>query len=275
MNKNTQNNKKLQLAFSPCPNDTFMFDALINHRMGAVDLDFDYHLADIETLNLKAFDGYFDVTKLSFHALLYLAKEYTLLDAGCALGRNCGPVLIAREPFSLEKLAKATIAIPGRYTTANLLFSLAFPESKVKKEILFSDIENAVLTRRVDAGVIIHESRFTFEQRGLIKLMDLGEWWESETGCLIPLGCIVIKQSAGSEIIKKTENLIRKSIEYAFENPEHSSGFVKNHARETLDSVIRQHIQLYVNKFSISLGEEGRKAVETLFEKAAQVRLIP
>jgi 5,8-dihydroxy-2-naphthoate synthase len=268
---------KLTLAFSPCPNDCFMFDALVHRRIGLEGLEFDVRLADVEALNKAAFAGEVDVTKLSYHAYAYCARDYVLLDAGSALGRNCGPLLISKRPISRAEVASGAlrIAIPGRYTTANFLLGLAFPAARNKTELLFSDIEGAVLEDRVDAGLIIHENRFTYAAKGLKKIVDLGEFWEAETGAPIPLGGIVVRRSLPDGVKQAVNRLVRRSVEYAFAHREASLPYVREHAQEMSDTVMYQHIDLYVNDYSVDLGRDGRRAVELLFEKAKALGVIP
>ena len=256
---------KLTLGFSSCPNDTFIFDALVHHKIDTEGLEFELVFADVEQLNKWAFLGKLDITKLSYNAFTHCIKDYILLDSGSALGNNCGPLLIKKPNTILTKVSK--IAIPGRYTTSNMLLSIAFPKNQNKVEILFSEIENQVLEGIVDAGLIIHESRFTYKDKGLDKVSDLGEFWERETSLPIPLGGIVVKRELPFYVQKKIERVLRKSVEYAFENPNSSVNFVKCHAQEMEKEVVDAHIALYVNDYSISLGEQGRKAVKLLFEK--------
>ncbi len=237
---------KLSLGFSPCPNDTFIFDAMLHGRIDTEGLEFEIFMEDVETLNRRAFLGELDITKLSYHAYAYLLEKYVLLDAGSALGKNCGPLLIAKQPMSDEEVENTVIAIPGKYTTANFLFSLAFPNAKNKVETVFSEIENAVLEGKVGAGLIIHENRFTYEQKGLKKIVDLGEFWEQSTGMPIPLGGIVVKRSLPEEIKRKMNRVMERSVRYAFENPAASKDFVKANAQEMEESVMNSHIQLYV-----------------------------
>lgn len=267
----------LSLGSSPCPNDCFMFDALVNRRIDLEGLDFSLRLADVEALNRAAFAGEADITKLSYHAYAYCAGEYVLLDAGSALGRNCGPLLISKRTISIDEVAAGglRIAIPGRYTTANLLFGLAFPRASNRTELVFSEIEPALVDERYDAGLIIHENRFTYEGKGLKKIIDLGEFWERETGAPIPLGGIVIKRSFADEVKRRVNRVLRRSVEYAFANRAASLPFVREHAQEMSEAVMYRHIDLYVNQFSVDLGTEGRRAVEILFERAAATGIIP
>ena len=268
---------KLSLGFSPCPNDCFMFDAIVNRRIDLEGLEFAARLADVEALNKAAFAGEADVTKLSYHAYAYCARAYVLLDAGSALGRNCGPLLISRRPVSREEVASGTlrIAIPGKYTTANFLLGLAFPGARDKTELVFSAIEPALLNGDYDAGLIIHENRFTYEAKGLKKIIDLGEFWESETGCPIPLGGIVINRTLPDDVKHSVNRVLRRSVEYAFAHREASLPFVREHAQEMSEEVMYQHIDLYVNEYSVDLGADGKRAVEVLFEKARATAIIP
>ena len=257
---------KLTLGFSPCPNDTFIFDALVHHKIDTEGLEFEVIFADVEQLNKWAFQGKLDITKLSYNAFTHCVNNYALLDSGSALGNNCGPLLIKKPNTILTKESK--IAIPGKYTTANMLLNIAFPNHENKVELLFSDIEDKVINGSVDVGLIIHENRFTYEDKGLEKVKDLGEFWEEETGLPIPLGGIVTNRRLPLATQQKIERVLRKSVEFAFENPNSSADYVKFHAQEMEKEVVDAHIALYVNNYSISLGEQGRKAVELLFEKS-------
>ena len=267
----------LTLAFSPCPNDCFIFDALVHERIDLEGLQFEVRLGDVEALNTTAFAEAVDVTKLSFHAYAYCADKYVLLDAGSALGRNCGPLLISARPITIDDAAAGAlrIAIPGKYTTANFLLGYAFPRAQDKTELLFSDIEAAVLDGRYDAGVIIHENRFTYADRGLRKIIDLGEYWESTTGAPIPLGGIVIRRSLPDAVKQKVNRVLRRSVEYAFAHRDASLPYVKAHAQEMSEEVMYKHIDLYVNDFTVDLGDEGRLAVARLFEQASESGLVP
>jgi 1,4-dihydroxy-6-naphthoate synthase len=268
---------RLTLGFSPCPNDCFMFDAMVHRRIDLEGLDFDVRMADIEALNAAAFAGQIDVTKLSFHAYAYCIGNYVLLDAGSALGRNCGPLLISKREIAQDDVARGSlkIAIPGTYTTANFLLSLAFPRATGKSQLLFSAIEGSVLDGTFDAGLIIHENRFTYAAKGLKKIIDLGEYWESETGAAIPLGGIVIRRALPADVQQKVNRIMRRSVEYAFANRTASLPFVRANAQEMSEDVMYQHIDLYVNDYSVDLGREGRRAVEVLFERAKAVGVIP
>ena len=268
---------KLSLGFSPCPNDCFMFDAIVNRRIDLEGLSFDVRMDDVEALNRAAFAGAVDVTKLSYHAYAYCADRYVLLDAGSALGHKCGPLLISKGPIAQEDVAAGhlRIAIPGKYTTANFLLGLAFPAARDRTELVFSEIEPALLAGRFDAGLIIHENRFTYAAKGLRKIIDLGEFWEGETGAPIPLGGIVVRRSLADEVKEKVNRLVRRSVEYAFANREASLPFVREHAQEMSDDVMYRHIDLYVNEYSVDLGAEGRRAVALLFERARETGIIP
>jgi 1,4-dihydroxy-6-naphthoate synthase len=272
---------KLTIGFSPCPNDTFIFDALIHHKIDTEGLDFDVFYDDVETLNQKAFRGELDITKLSYHAFAYAADKYVLLDAGSALGFGVGPLLICKQNAEdLHKQLEADnpqlkIGIPGKYTTANFLLSLAFPNATNKTELVFSDIENAVLDGRVDIGLIIHENRFTYQDKGLHKIIDLGDYWEKRTGCAIPLGGIVANRHLPSDVQHKINRVIRRSIEFAFANPKSGLDYIRSHAQEMSEEVMYKHIDLYVNKFSVDLGTEGKKAVKLLFDTALEKSIIP
>ena len=267
----------LTLGFSPCPNDCFMFDAIVHRRIDLEGLDFDVRMADIEALNSAAFAGGVDITKLSFHAFAYCADDYVLLDAGSALGRNCGPLLISQRPISPEEVAAGgvRIAIPGTFTTANFLCGLAFPQAQDKTAMIFSDIEPSVLDGRFDAGLIIHENRFTYEAKGLKKIIDLGEFWESATGAAIPLGGIVISRRLPADVRQRVNRVMRRSVEYAFANRDASLPFVRANAQAMSDEVMYKHIDLYVNEYSVDLGVDGRRAVEVLFERARNSGVIP
>ncbi len=257
---------KLTLGFSPCPNDTFIFDALVNSGIDTQGLEFDFVLEDVETLNQWALEGKLDITKLSFPAYFRSASEYVLMNAGSALGKGVGPLLVAREdnPITAQDVPASTIALPGLYTTAHLLFNFAFPEAMNKSFMLFSAIEDAVIRGKSDLGVLIHENRFTYHQRGLQKITDLGEFWESTMQVPVPLGGIAIRRSVSDAVKHHVDTLILKSLENAFAEYPNLSPFIRCHAQEMDESVMRQHIDLYVNNFSLNLGPAGRKAIETL-----------
>jgi len=272
---------KLSLGFSPCPNDTFIFDALIHHKIDTEGLEFEIFFDDVETLNQKALKGELDITKLSFHAFAHVADQYALLDAGSALGFGVGPLLICKNeelvnsPQLKADKSSLRVAIPGELTTANFLLGIAFPNLQQKEVMVFSAIQDALLNETIDLGLIIHENRFTYQDKGLHKIVDLGSYWEQLTGCAIPLGGIVINRNLDYEIQLKVNRLIRKSVEFAFENPKSGIDFISGHAQEMEEAVMYKHIELYVNKYSINLGTEGRKAIDILFEMAQEKEIIP
>jgi 1,4-dihydroxy-6-naphthoate synthase len=264
----------LTIGYSPCPNDCFVFDALVNKKIDTEGLNFEVILEDIETLNKKALEGHLDITKLSFHAYVYNLKQYILLRAGSALGFNCGPILVKSIKSKIKNLDDISVAIPGKLTTANFLLSLAYPNLKNKIEYTFSDIEEAVLKGKVDAGLIIHENRFTYHEKGLVKIIDLGEYWNSLIQAPIPLGGIVIKRHLDKDLQQKVNKLIKKSVEFAFQNPESSMQYVKQNAQEMNEEVMKKHINLYVNSFSLDLGDIGINAVELMFNKGKELKLF-
>ena len=272
---------KLTLGFSPCPNDTFIFDALIHHKIDTEGLEFEVFYDDVETLNQKAFRGELDVTKLSYHAFAYVAHQYVLLDAGSALGFGVGPMLICKgNEDELHKQLETDnpqlkIGIPGKYTTANFLLGYAFPNAINKVELVFSDIEDAVQEGRIDVGLIIHENRFTYQDKGLKKILDLGDYWEQQTGCAIPLGGIVANRNLPADVQDRLNRVLRKSVEFAFANPKSGLEFIRLHAQEMSEEVMYKHIDLYVNKYSVNLGSEGRKAINLLFDTALKNNTIP
>jgi 1,4-dihydroxy-6-naphthoate synthase len=263
---------KLTLGFSPCPNDTFIFDALVNNKIDTGDFSFDVVLEDVQTLNNWAIKGKLDISKISYGVLPLVLKNYLVLNAGGALGKAVGPLLITKHDVTgKENINEKTIAIPGENTTAHLLFSLAYPKAKHKNFMIFSGIEDAVINDKTDLGVIIHENRFTYMQKGLKKVIDLGEYWEQQTQYPIPLGGIVIKRSFENALQKKIDLLIKQSVEYAFSNYPSLTDYVKQHSQEMEEHVMRQHIDLYVNNYSIDLGEDGKQAVKKLLSVYKQV----
>ncbi|MQA92921.1 MAG: 1,4-dihydroxy-6-naphthoate synthase [Gemmatimonas sp.] len=265
---------RLTLGFSPCPNDTFIFHALVHDLVAAPGLAFDANLYDVETLNLLARELRLDVTKVSFGALPYLLNDYLLLRSGGALGRGCGPLIVSREDRATVPLRDARIAIPGRFTTANLLFRLHCPDAPPGIELVYDRIMPAVVAGEFDAGLIIHESRFTYPSHGLRKRLDLGEWWEEETGSPIPLGCIVIRRSLANHA-DAVEAAIRASVESALADPTRSKAYVRANAQEMSEDITRRHIDLYVNAFSVDLGPGGEGAVDQLLDRARAESLIP
>ncbi len=265
---------KLTLGFSPCPNDTFIFDAMVNGKIDTKGLQFDYVMEDVETLNRWAEQGKLDITKLSYNAFLKTVDQYSLLHSGSALGKGVGPLLIANTPLDLNNVEQYKIAIPGFNTTANLLLSLAFPQAKNKTEVIFSGIEDAVLNGEYDAGLIIHESRFTYQAKGLTKLIDLGDWWEQEVNAAIPLGGIVARRRFDKELLATIDSVIKDSVLYSWKHYPELSSFVTENAQEMEEAVMRQHINLYVNEYTTDLGETGRTAIQTLFDKAKKGGLL-
>lgn len=247
---------------------------MVHHKIDTEGLEFDYTLADVEMLNSRAMQSCFDVTKLSFFAYLFVSNHYQLLNSGGALGTNCGPLLISRNKIEFSDLHSKSIVIPGKHTTANFLLSFTFPEIKNKREIIFSEIENEILSEKADAGVIIHESRFTYEQKGLVKIIDLGENWETKTGYPIPLGGIAIKREFPTNIKQTINRVLKRSVEFAIQNPTSSKNFVAANAQEMDEDVMQKHINLYVNDFSICLGTIGKKAVTIMFNKAIELNFI-
>jgi 1,4-dihydroxy-6-naphthoate synthase len=254
------------LGFSPCPNDTFIFDALVNDKIDTEGLEFSVQMEDVQTLNQLALQAKPDFTKISFGVYPLLTRTYSLLNSGSALGRGTGPLLISVAETPLNEIPGRQIAIPGEHTTAHMLFSLAFPDAAQKIFMRYDEIENFILKTENALGVIIHENRFTYAERGLNKIMDLGQFWEEKTGYPIPLGGIVAKKEIDSEIIKKVDHLIKKSIEYSFSNYPEISDYVRTHAQEMEDEIMKQHIDLYVNEYSLSLGKDGHAAISKLVE---------
>jgi len=265
---------KFTLGFSPCPNDTFIFDALVNKKIDTGGFEFDVVLEDVETLNQWALKARLDITKLSFPAFFQSTENYVLLNAGSALGKGVGPLVISKKntPYSREDIQQSTIAIPGTHTTANLLLNFAFPEAKQTRPMIFSEIEHAVLSAETELGVIIHENRFTYQQKGLYKQVDLGEYWEQEMNLPIPLGAIAIKREIDNETAGKINDLIKQSLEYAYAKYPLLPEFVKQHSQEMSEGVMRQHIELYVNDYSIDLGRKGKEAIKTLYRTYASMQ---
>ncbi len=267
--------RPLTLGYSPCPNDTFIFDALVHGRIDTEGLTFEPLLADVEDLNQRAFRRELDITKLSYHAFGHLTATYQLLRSGSALGRGVGPLLVRRAGTGAEQPLPRTVAIPGRFTTANYLLGLAYPLITEKEEVRFSDIEEAVLRGKYDAGLLIHENRFTYAQRGLEKIADLGTYWERETGLPIPLGGIAASRSLPLEVRQRMDRVLRRSVQYAFDHPQDSAAYVRQHAQAMDEEVMRQHIDLYVNDYTLDLGVEGRKAVRHFIADGRAKGVIP
>jgi len=265
---------KLTLGFSPCPNDTFIFDAMVNGKIDTFGIGFDYVMEDVETLNQWAEQGKLDITKLSYNTFIHTVNQYALLHSGSALGEGVGPLLVSKQPLDLANIETFRIAIPGIKTTANLLLTLAFPKAKNKTELVFNEIEGAVLDGRFDAGLIIHEGRFTYQQKGLNKLIDLGDWWEQTTHAAIPLGGIVIRRCLPVTICAAVDLIIKRSLAYSWQQYPELSPFITSNAQEMEEDVMRKHIQLYVNDYTADLGVKGRNAISTLFKKAQQSGLL-
>ena len=266
---------KLSLGFSTCPNDTFIFDAMVHQKVDTEGLDFTTFLGDVEELNKKAFRYELDITKLSYHAYAYLSYGYMILDSGSALGQGNGPLLLSKTKVYPDEVDNLKIAIPGKYTTANLLLGIAYPKAQFKTEYLFSDIEEAVLSGEVDAGLVIHENRFTYASRGLFKIIDLGEYWEELTKELIPLGGIVIRRELPDEVKEKVNRVLKRSIEFAFNQPKAVMPFVRKYAQEMDEEVMMKHIGLYVNEYTLNLGAKGKSAINKFFQLAGERNLIP
>ncbi|MBI4681508.1 MAG: 1,4-dihydroxy-6-naphthoate synthase [Nitrospirae bacterium] len=290
--------KSISLGYSPCPNDTFIFYAMIHGKIDTGGLSFNEVLLDVETLNRKALKAELDISKISYAAYGRLRENYCLLRSGGALGRGCGPLVVAKKKYAMEELRGKKIAVPGKLTTAYLLLQLLDPAfiraygngrdypaptptpnpqslTPVVIEMPFHKIMDAVVNEEVDAGLIIHESRFTYPSYGLKQVIDLGRWWEKETGLPIPLGGIIAKRTLGESSIKQIEKLLKQSVEYAFSNRIEPMSYIKMHSQELSDDIINQHINLYVNNFSLDVGEEGEKAVTELISRAEKAGIIP
>ncbi|HUT02259.1 MAG TPA: 1,4-dihydroxy-6-naphthoate synthase [Phycisphaerae bacterium] len=266
---------KLSIAYSPCPNDTFMFHDLATGRLHLPDTQIEVHLHDVETLNRMALEAAFDVTKLSFHAHLLVREEYEMLGVGAALGHGCGPVIVARREIAPADLPTCRLAVPGELTTAHLLLRLWAPEATRKTFVRYDRIMDLLASGQADAGVIIHEGRFVFQQAGFHLLMDLGQWWQELTGLPIPLGCIAARRSLGERTIRDVEALLRRAIENSLAHPDRTRDYVRRHAQEMDEAVLAKHIETFVNDYSLDLGEDGRKAIEKLSELARGAGIIP
>ena len=267
--------KKLTLGYSPCPNDTFIFYALVHGKIDTGDLRFKEILEDVETLNQMARSAGLDITKISFHAYGHLRETYCLLRSGAALGKGCGPLVVSKKYQHMEDLKGKKIAVPGRLTTALLLLQLLDPSLKERVMVMpFHRIIDAVRNDEADAGLIIHESRFTYQAAGLRQVVDLGEWWENKTGLPIPLGGIIAKRELGDGLIKEIAADVRKSLEYAFAHRTEPKAYIKKYSQEIEDVVIDQHIGLYVNDYSLDIGKDGIRAVEELFRMSEEKGII-
>ncbi|WP_457576085.1 menaquinone biosynthesis family protein [Desulfomarina sp.] len=268
--------ESLSLGYSPCPNDTFIFYGLVHGKISLPGYRFqDPVLEDVEQLNLRALEGQLDITKLSFHALAHVLDDYCVLGSGSALGRGCGPLLVGRKPFALSALKNKRIAIPGKLTTAALLLRMFLPDCIDLVEMRFDLIMQSIENGTVEAGVIIHESRFVYEQHGLVALQDLGQWWEDLTGLPLPLGCIAMKRSLGDKAGAAVEQAIRKSVQYALAHPEHCLPYIHKHSQELTPDVVKNHINLYVNDYSENLGEEGIEAISRFLQKGHEAGVLP
>jgi 1,4-dihydroxy-6-naphthoate synthase len=267
--------RSLSLGYSPCPNDTFIFYALVHGLLKTPEFTVSERLEDVETLNRLALTRRLDLTKISYHALGHLRSDYALLRSGGALGRGCGPLVVARTETEMAQLRGKPFAVPGRLTTANLLLQLHGAGFEDVRELPFHRIMAAVAQGEVEAGVIIHESRFTFKEHGLVQILDLGQWWEEETGLALPLGGILARRDLGADLIARVDEALRESVAYAFAHPQEPRAYIRAHSQELADEVIENHIALYVNDFTLDLGEEGERAVQELFRRAEARRIIP
>ena len=266
---------QLTLGFSPCPNDTFIFYALLHGKIDTRGLTFKPYIRDVEQLNQMAIMNELDISKISFGAFLQVQKNYLLLTSGSALGSNCGPLLISKKKIAPAAMNNRSVAVPGIHTTANFLFDTFFPQHGVKTTMIFSGIEDAIINEIAETGVIIHENRFTYAQKGLVKLIDLGEYWETATGLPIPLGGIVVRRDLPPEIHQKVNRVMRRSVEYAFSNPAGVMPFVRAHAQAMEDTVMQAHIGLYVTRYTADLGTAGRSAILEMFRSAREKQIIP
>ena len=271
---------RLKLAYSPCPNDTFAFHAMVHSLVDCEGLEFDVTLADVEQLNKGAYNQEYDICKMSYHAFFMMADKYIMLRSGSALGYHNGPLLVAKKGSKLatltgreltDEISRCKIAIPGDMTTGALLLKIAFPDHGITKSLVFSEIEDAVLSGEYEAGVLIHEGRFTYEEKGLQLIMDLGENWHSISSLPVPLGGIAVDRRRDPETIRKIGRVLRRSIQYAMDNPEESGEYVACHAQEMDSDIQKKHIGLFVNKYTLEIGEEGERAVNELFKMVSKV----
>ncbi len=268
---------KLSIAFSPCPNDTFMFHDVATGDLRLDGFETDIHLHDVQELNELAAQGRYDITKLSCHGYLHVQEQYQLLGVGAALGFDCGPIIVARNELTRADLASSRLAVPGELTTAHLLARLWAPEITNGLFVRYDEIMDRVLSGEADAGILIHESRFVYRQAGLQQIVDLGEWWQGETQLPIPLGCVAARRDLGTETIAKFESLLRLSIENSLATFDDApiSEFIRQHAQEMDEDVLRKHIKMFVNEYSLDLGDSGRAAFETLNKLATEAGVIP
>ncbi len=265
----------IRLGYSPCPNDTFIFFGIACGGLTMPGVEIVPELHDVETLNRMAMTGEIDVSKLSFHAWLQVRERYRLLSSGAALGYGCGPLVVSKRPLARSELAKARVVLPGEWTTAHLLFRLWAPEAENRSFATYDRVLSEIESGRADCGVIIHENRFTYSQAGFESLVDLGAWWEADTGLPIPLGCIAAKEELGDEFITNVEALIRRSIQQAQSDPATALPYIHRYAQELSEEVLDLHIQTFVNAFSFDLGETGRAAVDMLALRAREAGIVP
>ena len=256
--------RRLTFGYSPCPNDTFMFHGIAQGLVETDEIRLQPQLHDVETLNAMAMDEDLDVSKLSFYAWMAVKERYHLLNSGAAMGFGCGPVLITKEPLQPEEVRESRVVLPGRWTTAHLLFRMWAPDAQQRIFVPYDRIFDLLVSGQADCGVIIHESRFTFEQAGFTTIVDLGAWWETKTGLPIPLGGIAVKKDYGQPLIDRIDALIKTSIQQAMDHPEKTLPYIRAYAQEMDETVLSAHIQTFVNSFSLDLGEQGRQAVEAL-----------
>lgn len=266
---------QLSLGFSPCPNDTFIFNALVNGLLRPAGLTLRSELHDVETLNQMAFKEQLDLTKLSTYAWLKVKDRYRLLSSGGAMGYGCGPVVVASKHLAREDMVSCRIVLPGEWTTAHLLFRLWAPEASQRRFAAYNRIFDTLRAGEADCGVIIHESRFTFESAGFQAVVDLGAWWEEQTGLPIPLGCIAAHKRLPIQIVDQLEGLIRQSIVLADENPDQALPYIRTYAQEMTSQVLRAHIDTFVNEFSLDLGAKGQQAIAALADRAQKAGILP
>lgn len=264
----------LSMGYSPCPNDTSMFHDVAAGQLSHSGYEVSVHLHDVETLNRLALTATYDITKISFHAYLLVRQHYQLLNTGAALGFGCGPLLVSRSPMAPADVSRSRIAVPGELTTAHLLLRLWAPEARQKLFVPYDRVVELLHTGEADCGILIHESRFVYQQAGLTCIQDLGQWWEQKTGQPIPLGCIVARKTLGTGVIADFENLLRQSIIHSRAHPEDSAEYVRENAREMDETVTKKHIDMFVTDFSVDLGEAGRKAVTVLEAMARKAGMI-
>jgi len=265
---------ELTFGYSPCPNDTFMFNAIAGQQVNVPKYRIKTILHDVETLNDLAFTATLDITKLSFYAWLKVKQNYRLLNSGAAMGFGCGPVLIARPECRKADVNQSRIVLPGQWTTAHLLFRLWAPEAEHRLFTPYDNIFQSLSSGKADFGVIIHESRFTFTSEGFVEVVDLGRWWEERTGFPIPLGGIAVREELGGPMIRSIDAAVKKSIQTANAFPKKTFAYIRQHAREMDEAVLQSHIQTFVNEYSLELPPEGIRAIATLEKMAAEAGLL-